>query len=102
MALKIFNQLNNVSYTCKTCGHVENLSELECAHCHKKGNVTFDQTKSYPVVCLSCRDKGLYVSCSNCKESVYHGTFKIKSLPLGLFVMPVLLVGGVMIYIFTR
>ena len=102
MALKIFNQMNSVSYACNTCGHVENLSELECAHCHKKGNVTFDKTKSYPVVCLSCRDKGLYVNCSNCKESVYHGTFKIKSVPLSVIVGAILFIIGVITYILTR
>lgn len=99
---KIFTQLNRISYACKKCGNIENISELECAYCHKKGVVTFDKTKSYPVVCLNCRDKGMYVTCSNCKESVYHGTFKSSSLPIGLFVMTALVVGGVITYIFTR
>ena len=100
---KIFGQIESVSYTCKHCGHEENISELDCAHCHKKGTVTFDKNKGYPVVCLGCRDKGLYVTCSKCKEAVYHGTFKIKNyLPIVSFVAVTLFVGVTLAFILAK
>ncbi len=88
---ELCKKLESVSYCCADCGHEENISELTCAHCHKQGTVTFDKSKNYPVICVSCRDKGLYVKCSQCHASIYFMTFKKNSLPLSAFVISSLL-----------
>ena len=81
----------------------ENISELDCAHCHKNGAVTYDKTKGYPVVCLNCRDKGLYVTCTKCKEGVYHGKFKTKNnLPIGFFVVATTFIGVAIAFVLIK
>lgn len=72
----IISKLSHVFYVCVHCAHKENLSTAECAHCHKKEGLYFDNSKKYPVVCLHCRDKGMYVTCSKCYEKVYFKAFE--------------------------
>ena len=98
---KILRKLESVSYTCVSCGHIENISEVECTHCHKIGTVIFDRSKNYPVICRNCRDKGWYVKCSKCKESVYHGAFKTNLVGLTYFVVAALFVATAITVIMT-